>query len=259
MTNLQDKEYEDDHGKPVPAEKVTCLGSYTHHCDGFFQWTCGKCGVQHNNRWCHISGIVWYCGTPRTIYLVGTNADGLANTKIVYDDGCGALNLLVRTNCKEITESLVKKWEETERWKENEKLRGIVHFNEEKLNEIRREVVNAVSQALNSAIYLTEKKMKDNRETPKEFAQWVRNWQAGLTQAFHGNLRMALDAQNCLEHLTGDKKSILDRMNALFDKETVKVAYKLYYGKVPEAYADLWATVRPHGKDERFYEDGKGE
>jgi RNA ligase len=94
---------------------------------------------------------------------------------------------------------------------------------------------------------------------PKEFAAWVRNWQAGLTQAFHRNLRMALDAQNCLEHLTGDKKSILDRMNALFDKETVKVAYKLYHGKVPEAYADLWATVRPHGKDERFYEDGKGE
>ena len=111
MTNLHEKEYPDEHGKPVAAADITCLGSYKHHMDGFFNWTCGRCGKEHNSRWWHISGVVWYCGRARILSL---DMGGGQGDKIAYEDGCGAKNLLVRTNCAEITESLVKKWEETE-------------------------------------------------------------------------------------------------------------------------------------------------
>ena len=87
--------------------------------------------------------------------------------KIAYEDGCGAKNLLVRTNCAEITESLVKKWEETERWKENEKLRGIQKFNHDKIWEIYRKMMRATEVALTAAASKAETEVSKPDETGK--------------------------------------------------------------------------------------------
>jgi ribosomal protein S27AE len=152
MTNLHEREYEDEHGKMVKSEDITCLGSYTHHGDGFFQWTCGKCGMQHDNRWWSISGKVWYCGRKRLLALSLVGKDD----KIIYDEGCGAKNLLVRTNCAEITESLMKKWEETERWKENEKLRGIRTLNRDQVLKVYKEMMQVTNAALQAALNKAE-------------------------------------------------------------------------------------------------------
>ena len=167
MTNLSDKEYEDEHGKMVPSEQIDCLGSYKYHCDGFFQWTCGRCGVQHASRWYRVAGLVWYCGRPRTTYFETIGPDRLSIPFTVYDEGCGAKNLLVRTNCAEITESLTKKWEETERWKENEKLRGIQKLNHDKVWEIYREMMRAAEVALTAAANKAEREVSKPDETGK--------------------------------------------------------------------------------------------
>jgi hypothetical protein len=127
MLNLQQAVYEDGDGHPVEAAKVQALAPYVHIADGFYNWTCGACGTGHSDRWWNISGRVLPC------------------------HGCKKLNLLVRTNCTEITEALSGQWQSKERDEENEKLRGIVKFNDEKVQEIRRGILRTVEEAVSQA------------------------------------------------------------------------------------------------------------
>ncbi len=41
--------------------------------------------------------------------------------------------------------------------------------------------------------------------------------------------------------------------------EVAKAAMHLHQGKIVDAYTDLWNQVRPFGKEEYYYQDGKGE
>lgn len=141
MKNLQQAVYEDDNGREFPAEKVDCLAPYTHIADGFYTWTCGSCGVEHSDRWWNISGRVVQCGDGRS--------EALGASRILK--GCGKMNLLVRTNTKEITDALGGKWKSVEMEKENERLKDITKFNEDQLRTIRGQIMNVVEQALSEA------------------------------------------------------------------------------------------------------------
>ncbi len=44
-----------------------------------------------------------------------------------------------------------------------------------------------------------------------------------------------------------------------FSADEVKVASLLHRGKVVEAYSILWNLVRPFGREDAFYTEGKGE
>lgn len=143
MKNLQQEKYEDDNGREFPADKIDCLAPYTHIADGFYLWTCGSCGVEHSDRWWDISGRVVKCGDGRT--------EALGESRIL--PGCGKMNLLVRTNCKEVTEALSGKWKQKEIQEENERLKDIQKFNKEEFSKIRGETLNLVNAALSSAMY----------------------------------------------------------------------------------------------------------
>jgi len=132
MKNLQQAVYEDDNGHPVEAEKVDCLTTYSAVFDGFYNWSCGSCGHDHSDRWWNISGRVVVC------------------------QNCKKKNLLVRTNTTEITEALSGKWRQAEIAEENERLKGIINYNVEKVKEIQRTIQNAVSMATSSAIAKAE-------------------------------------------------------------------------------------------------------
>lgn len=127
MKHLQQAVYEDDNGRPVEAAKVDCLATYTHVCDGFYSWACGSCDHEHSDRWYSISGRVMVC------------------------QQCKKLNLLVRTNTTEITEALSGKWRQAEIVAENERLQGIVKWNDEQFKKVRAEVSNTVEMALTEA------------------------------------------------------------------------------------------------------------
>jgi hypothetical protein len=131
MKNLQQEKYEDDNGHEFPADKVDCLAPYGHVCDGFYHWTCGSCGEEHSDRWWNISGRVIKCG----------------------NGGCGKMNLLVRTNCKEITEALSDKWRQKEIQEENERLKDIQKFNKQEFEKVRSETMNIVVIALTNAMF----------------------------------------------------------------------------------------------------------
>lgn len=107
---------------------------------------------------------------------------------------------------------------------------------------------------------------------PSEFAQWVRQWQRGIINAFHENLLLAINAVELLRKLEGPTglnevyggfKNDASRKDWLlqqdFKPETVNAAMLLYKGSIAGAYESIWKQVRPHGKDERFYAEGKGE
>jgi len=127
MKHLQQAMYEDDNGHPFPAEKVDCLAPYTHIVDGFYNWSCGSCGKEHGDRWWHISGRVLQCGE------------------------CKKWNLLVRTNCTEISTALSDMWRQPEVMKENERLKDVVKWNDEQMKKIRADVMNTVEIALTDA------------------------------------------------------------------------------------------------------------
>ena len=146
MKHLGQAVYEDDNGHPVEAEKIDCLAPYTHVADGFYWWTCGGCGVEHSDRWWSISGRVLKCGDGRS--------EALGESRIL--PGCGKMNLLVRTNCTEITEALTGKWRQAEVAAENERLQGIVKYNIDKIGEVRASISNALSRAVSEAIYKAE-------------------------------------------------------------------------------------------------------
>ena len=62
----------------------------------------------------------------------------------------------MRTNTTEITEALSGKWRQAEIAEENERLKGIINYNVEKVKEIQRTIQNAVSMATSSAIAKAE-------------------------------------------------------------------------------------------------------
>ena len=124
MKNLQQKVYEDDNGNEISADKVDYLTSYMYIADGFYNWSCAACGEDHSDRWHRVSGRVLKCQT------------------------CGKMNLLVRTNCTEINEALSGKWRQPEIAAENERLKGVQKWNEQELQKIKAQVVNAVNVAL---------------------------------------------------------------------------------------------------------------
>jgi hypothetical protein len=141
MKNLGQAVYEDDNGREFPAEKVDCLAPYTHIADGFYHWTCGSCGEEHSDRWWSISGRVVKCGDGRS--------EALGEHRIL--PGCGKMNLLVRTNTKDITEALGGKWRQAEIAQENERLKDVVKWNDEQFRKIKADVMNAVEQTLSAA------------------------------------------------------------------------------------------------------------
>ena len=148
MKNLLQDKYEDDNGHPFEASEIDCLAPYTHIADGFYHWTCGLCGQEHSDRWWNISGRVVKCGDGRS--------EALGEHRVLQ--GCGKMNLLVRTNTKEITEALSSKWKSAEMEAENERLKNITKYNDEQFRRIRGEVMNTVEQALTAAKFKLEPK-----------------------------------------------------------------------------------------------------
>ena len=114
-------------------------------------------------------------------------------------------------------------------------------------------------------------------QVPKEFGDWVRQWQRGLTQAFHEKLMKAAQAQKLLEHhlehpldkplglVIMDNDALKNEaeyrewLAYMVGKETAGFAMQLFRGRIVEAYESIWESVRPFGKDDRFYVEGKGE
>jgi NAD-dependent SIR2 family protein deacetylase len=74
---LQDTHYEDENGHMVGRAEVDCLGTYEYQIDGFFTWSCGKCGKEYPTRaLSKINGTLWKCRE------------------------CGAKSLLLRTDAQ---------------------------------------------------------------------------------------------------------------------------------------------------------------
>lgn len=170
MKCLQDDKYENydrkgEDDRWIPAEQITCLAPYKYICDGFLTWECGKCGKEHSDRMFSTSGVVVQCGRPRDVY--GNAKDGTLSEKplgLVYDGGCGALNLLVRTNCLAISEALKKQWEFDEDWKANQHIKDILKFNDEQLSEVAQEIsraaINAVTASVSTAMQRKQWEMR---------------------------------------------------------------------------------------------------
>jgi RNA ligase len=107
-----------------------------------------------------------------------------------------------------------------------------------------------------------------NLRVPAEFSAWVLQWQRGLMKAFHENLMVAIDAQADLRvwerfHAEHPFKNDVERKKWLqsqgFLPDIGTAALFLRSGKIVEAYNILWKLVRPHGRDDKFYVEGKGE
>jgi len=107
---------------------------------------------------------------------------------------------------------------------------------------------------------------------PAEFAAWVKQWHRGLTKAFHENLVKAIKAVELLRRLEEDAglnevyggfKNDVARKDWLktqdFNHDIVSVAILLYNEREAEAHEALWKLVRPFGRDDRYYVEGKGE
>ena len=114
----------------------------------------------------------------------------------------------------------------------------------------------------------TTGKLKHDMSVPKDFAEWVRKWHNSLTERFHDELLAAARAHSAFRGMMTNpnldrKQEEHNKWESLktlgFSKETIKIAVKLYHGKMAEAYSDLWASVRPHGREDVFYAEGKGE
>jgi hypothetical protein len=60
------------------------------------------------------------------------------------------MNLLVRTNCAEITELARRKFESEERDLELKRLQGIEKYNDDQLLKIKREIMGLVEDAIRS-------------------------------------------------------------------------------------------------------------
>jgi hypothetical protein len=165
MKRLQDKDYENyDHDsriesrgpKRLKPEEIDCLAPYQYMCDGFLTWECGRCGKEHATRMFRTAGLVVQCGRGFALYphpVQGGDPLPEKKTGMRYEGGCGARNLLVRTNCLEINEVLQRKWKQDEIAKENERLKGIVRYNEEVLGKIVRFLKIDMEKALEDSLY----------------------------------------------------------------------------------------------------------
>lgn len=136
LANLGQEIYKDGNGHDIVATEIDVLTPYRHISDGFYIWACGACGHAHNDRSCGwaISAQVLPCAS------------------------CHKMNLLVRTNCIQIDEALSGKWRSAEMEQENARLTGIERFNEEQIQQIRREVVAEVTNALERAAHKVPRK-----------------------------------------------------------------------------------------------------
>lgn len=88
---LNQKEYKDDNGRPISGDVIEYITTYQYILDGFYKWQCAKCDAVHQSRahWA-ISGQVLKC-----------EKSGMDDKEV---KGCGAMNLLVKTNCDELDE-----------------------------------------------------------------------------------------------------------------------------------------------------------
>lgn len=108
-----------------------------------------------------------------------------------------------------------------------------------------------------------------NMRVPPSFADWVLQWQRGIMKSFHDNLLKALTAKGDI--LEWEKKHPLkndmerkkwlrgDAETGGYSPEIVTAAMYLYHDRIVEAYDVLWKLVRPHGRDDKFFVEGKGE
>ncbi len=109
--------------------------------------------------------------------------------------------------------------------------------------------------------------IKHDMLLPKDFTAWVRRWHGELARQFHGRLLLALDALTAVGALVGDTGSKEKeeaawkavRGSGRYDADTLRAAGRLAHSKTAEAYEGLWDLVRPHGRQDSFYADGKGE
>jgi hypothetical protein len=124
MKHLQQEKYETEGGAPINAEAIDHLASYTYIADGFYNWMCSGCGLEHNDRWIAVSGRVHECS------------------------GCGKMNLLVRTDCTAIQDALQGKWQSEERDKELVRLRGIQQYNQDQLAQLRYKILGEVGKTI---------------------------------------------------------------------------------------------------------------
>jgi hypothetical protein len=90
FTTLNQTIFKDHTGNSVGSELVEFISPYSHICDGFYEWECGNCGKKHASRSCgwSISGQVLKC----------EDSSHMGGSK----DGCGKMNLLVKTNTDEL-------------------------------------------------------------------------------------------------------------------------------------------------------------
>ena len=93
---------------------------------------------------------------------------------------------------------------------------------------------------------------------PKEFRTWVLGWQDGLTKAFHEKLSEAILAMSKIAFVKSDYEMKKD-LESVHGKELTKLIMLLRHGKIALAYQSIWKSVRPVGRDETFYVEGKGE
>lgn len=150
MKNLRQEMYEDDNGNPLPAEKVDYLIPYEYIADGFLNWECAKCKVQHSTRLVKVNGVAVRCGQENLQFDPPHKGHYDEKGHIVYVGGCGAMNLLVRTDCNEIAEALSTKWQETERWKESERIQDIAKFNKREIDRIARQFSAQIGATISS-------------------------------------------------------------------------------------------------------------
>ncbi len=85
-----------------------------------------------------------------------------------------------------------------------------------------------------------------------------------MTNAFHENLLSALAAKGSLNQYESvvELKNDSERKKWLKERhpaDIVNAAMLLTHDSVVEAYDVLWKLVRPHGRDDKFYVEGKGE
>lgn len=128
MNNLQQVKYKDENGTEIDASRVEVLGPYLHIADGFYNWTCGACGSGYSSR---------SCGWP-------------IQGQVLICESCKKMNLLVRTDCDALTELARRKFEAEERDRELKRLKEIEKFNDDKLLQIKREILSLVEKAISS-------------------------------------------------------------------------------------------------------------
>lgn len=108
--------YKDDNGNPISSREIDYIAPYRHIVDGFYEWECGNCKARQSSRSCGwpIAGQVLKC-------TESSNMGGSPN-------GCGKMNLLVKTNTEELDECFSNKLKLERREQE-------IKLKEEKLNE----------------------------------------------------------------------------------------------------------------------------